>query len=59
MRISLKTVMESLPPEQRTRVEKRAAELIAEDLISTIEEKNMLVRKKSKVLLFCHRRKVR
>jgi hypothetical protein len=30
MKISLKTVMENLPPEQRTRVEKRAAELIAE-----------------------------
>jgi hypothetical protein len=28
MTISLKTVMEKLPPEQRARVEKRAAELI-------------------------------
>jgi hypothetical protein len=32
MTISLKTVMENLPPEQRTRVEKRAAELIAEEM---------------------------
>jgi Helix-turn-helix domain len=30
--ISLKTVMDNLPPEQRARVEKRAAELIAEEM---------------------------
>ncbi|MEZ2228276.1 transcriptional regulator [Microcoleus sp.] len=32
MTISLKTVMENLPPEQRAIVEKRAAELIAEEM---------------------------
>jgi transcriptional regulator with XRE-family HTH domain len=32
MTISLKTVIESLPPEQRASVEKRAAELIAEEM---------------------------
>lgn len=32
MTISLKTVMENLPPEQRTKVEQRAAELIAEEM---------------------------
>jgi hypothetical protein len=32
MTISLKTVMDNLPPEQRARVKKRAAELIAEEI---------------------------
>jgi hypothetical protein len=32
MTISLKTVMDNLPPEQRARVEQRAAELIAEEM---------------------------
>jgi transcriptional regulator with XRE-family HTH domain len=32
MTISLKTVMDNLPPEQRERVEKRATELIAEEM---------------------------
>lgn len=32
MTISYKTVMENLPPEQREQVEKRAAELIAEEM---------------------------
>jgi Helix-turn-helix domain len=32
MTISLKTVIDNLPPEQRARVEKRAAELIAEEM---------------------------
>jgi Helix-turn-helix domain len=32
MTISLKTVMDNLPPEQRARVEKRATELIAEEM---------------------------
>jgi hypothetical protein len=32
MTISLKTVMENLPPEQRAKVEQRAAELIAEEM---------------------------
>jgi transcriptional regulator with XRE-family HTH domain len=32
MTISFKTIMENLPPEQRARVEKRAAELIAEEM---------------------------
>jgi hypothetical protein len=32
MTISLKTVMDNLSPEQRARVEKRAAELIAEEM---------------------------
>jgi hypothetical protein len=32
MTISLKTIMDNLPPEQRARVEKRAAELIAEEM---------------------------
>jgi transcriptional regulator with XRE-family HTH domain len=32
MTISLKTVMDNLPPEQRAKVEQRAAELIAEEM---------------------------
>jgi transcriptional regulator with XRE-family HTH domain len=32
MAISLKTIMDNLPPEHRARVEKRAAELIAEEM---------------------------
>lgn len=32
MKISFKTVMENLPPEQRAKVEQRAAELIAEEM---------------------------
>jgi hypothetical protein len=32
MTISLKTVMDNLPPEQRARVEQRAAELSAEEM---------------------------
>jgi Helix-turn-helix domain len=32
MTISFKTVMENLPPEERAKVEKRAAELIAEEM---------------------------
>jgi hypothetical protein len=32
MRISLKTIMENLPPEQRAIVEKRSTELMAEEM---------------------------